>query len=109
MNTTVANMEDHSPLLAQFTHFANALPDALLLITAKGRIVAINQKTPVILKIETLVDKILMDVVDNPATQIGFYLKMWSHSRTPTPANLLWLSDELDENGSQVIVKKKLV
>ncbi|WP_353570369.1 hypothetical protein [Candidatus Albibeggiatoa sp. nov. BB20] len=108
MNTTIANLDKYdSPVLSQFLNFANALPEALLLINAKGQIVAANQKASAILKINQLVNKMLANIVDNPETQIGFYLKIWSRSRTPTPANISWLSDERDDNGDSIIVKKK--
>ncbi len=92
MNIIEDNL-NNTEIIKHFLNFANAFSEAILLITATGRIIAVNQKTPTVLQIATIIHKNLHELVDNPVAQVDFYLKMWSRSRTPMPANLIWLSD----------------
>ena len=92
MNITAAN-NLISP--QQFLSLANCLPDAVLLIGAKtGEVLAANRHITKLLEAANISGVPLHTLVKNSQTQLAFYLKMWSRSRTATPATLEWITKD---------------
>lgn len=76
----------------KFLPLADALPEALLLLTSSGQIMAANRGAEEFLQIcrDELTGKPVHDLVSNDDDKVDQLLRSWSRSKTPTPAPLTW-------------------
>jgi diguanylate cyclase (GGDEF)-like protein/PAS domain S-box-containing protein len=82
---------------SDFLIFADTLPEALILLSSNGDILAINKCAKRLLKerfcnIEEYSS--LKDLLKNKNDDINKMLRIWSRSRTPIPAAISWKSDK---------------
>ncbi|MEQ1906723.1 MAG: PAS domain-containing protein, partial [Pirellulaceae bacterium] len=68
----------------QFLQFANTLPEAMLLVTAEGLVLAANQAAVEDLKLQHLVGARLHDLVVDDAEKVAKFLKLCRRSRNFT-------------------------
>lgn len=75
-----------------FLQLADALPEALILLSSEGAILAANKKAAQFFQVERaiLVGRKLADFSDSPQDKIGSALRAWSRSRVAIPAALKW-------------------
>jgi len=77
---------------AQFLLLADALPEALFLLTADGVVLAANRAAEQLLgrNPSAIAGRPLAELVENPPERLVHYLRLWARSRMPVPAPLRW-------------------
>lgn len=77
-----------------FLDFANAFPEAIVLLDTSGKILTINKKAKKILSLSRLdpIGQHLSQFVIIQKGSLKDSLRIWSRSRTPIPANIQWTS-----------------
>ena len=96
----------------QFYHFTNPMPDAMCLLTADGRILAVNNATSRFVKTDsdTLNGMTLFDLVADSSDKVKQNLRNWSRSRDMTPGPLqvrIGLNNVLPCNCSGCLIELK--
>lgn len=76
----------------EFLQLADALPEALILLTGEGEIIAANKKASEFFQLErsALTGCRLQDFTDSQPDKITSSLRAWSRSRTAVPAAIHW-------------------
>jgi len=76
----------------EFLQLADALPEALILLTSEGQIIAANKTATIFLQLEKskLPGRWLKDFTDSPEDKLQQSLRAWSRSRAAIPASLSW-------------------
>ena len=79
-------------IVAEFQSIADALPEALILVTDQLEIVSINKAAIEVFRDEAdnLIGKNLSDITSNSKDNLNSQLKVWLRSRKPVPATLHW-------------------
>ena len=82
-------------VLDQFLLLANALPEALILITDRLEIVSVNNAALETFKCSQadVIGKSLTDITSNPLENLQNQLRIWLRSRKPIPAIIRWQFD----------------
>lgn len=79
--------------IKDFIEFIDKLPEAYILINSKGQILAVSQTAVQLLDIQHDVSgENLSQLVSISEDKLKASLRIWSRSRSPTPANLDWKS-----------------
>jgi diguanylate cyclase (GGDEF)-like protein/PAS domain S-box-containing protein len=82
---------------ADFQVFADSLPEALIMLSSDGKILAINKCAKGFLKkrFNNAEDrKILSELVNNSEEELEKSLRAWSRSKSPIPAKISWKIDK---------------
>lgn len=76
----------------EFLQLADALPEALILLSSEGQIIAANKTATQFLQVEKskLPGRWLKDFTDSPEDKLKQALRAWSRNRTAIPAVLNW-------------------
>lgn len=79
----------------EFLQLADALPEALILLTSEGRILAANKRATQFLQHDrsSVVGRMLGEFTTSSPEKINTALRAWSRSRSAIPAALRWITD----------------